>query len=200
MRSVDWESFRPNFFVIGTPAVIAKLPASYITSLHLPEDKRGAVNALVERFPNLSVIDIGAVLAQVKGTIDQVTEVVELVFLFTLAAGVLVLVAAIHATQDERLREGAVMRVLGARRAQLRFAQLSEFLVIGVIAAFVAVIAANGIAGSIATRVFDLPWAPNLRLSLEVAATGIALVVLAGWFTTRRTVAAPPSETLRALG
>ncbi|MBI2398430.1 MAG: FtsX-like permease family protein [Xanthomonadales bacterium] len=200
LRSVDWESFRPNFFVIGTPATVAKLPASYITSLHLPELKRGAVNALVERFPNLSVIDIGAVLAQVKGTIDQVTEVVELVFLFTLAAGVLVLVAAIHATQDERLREGAVMRVLGARRAQLRFAQLSEFLVIGVIAAFVAVIAANGIAGSIATRVFDLPWAPNLRLSLEVAATGIALVVLAGWFTTRRTVAAPPSETLRALG
>ena len=119
--------------------------------------QRGAVNALVDRFPNLSVIDIGAVLAQVKGTIDQVTEVVELVFLFTLAAGVLVLVAAIHATQDERLREGAVMRVLGARRAQLRFAQLSEFLVIGLIAAFVAVLAANGIAGSIATRVFDLP-------------------------------------------
>lgn len=200
LHAVELGELPPNFFVIGTPATIAKLPASYITSLHLPEHERGAVNALVESFPNLSVIDIGAVLAQVKGTTDQVTEVVELVFLFTLAAGVLVLVAAIHATQDERLREGAVMRVLGARRAQLRFAQLSEFLVIGLIAAFVAVIAANGIAGSIATRVFDLPWAPNLRLSLEVAAIGIALVVLAGWFTTRRTVAAPPSETLRALG
>ena len=165
----------------------------------MPDAKRDVVNALVERFPNLSVIDIGAVLAQVKGTVEQVTEVVELVFLFTLAAGVLVLVAAIHASQDERLREGTVMRVLGARRGQLRLAQLSEFAVIGAIAALVAVIAANGIAASIATRVLDLPWTPNLALSLKVAGMGLGLVVLAGWWTTRRTVAAPPADTLRAL-
>ena len=199
LRKVDWESFRPNFFVLGTPATVAKLPASYITSVHVAPERRGAMNTLIERFPNLSVIDIGAVLAQVQGTATQVTEVVELVFLFTLAAGVLVLVAAIHASQDERLREGTVMRVLGARRRQLRLAQLSEFLVIGLIAATVAVVAANGIAASIATRVFDLPWTPNLQLSLEVAAIGLALVVSAGWFSTRRTVAAAPTETLRAL-
>ena len=199
LRKVKWESFRPNFFVLGTPATIATLPTSYITSLHVPESQRGAVNALIERFPNLSVIDIGAVLTQVKGTVEQVTEVVELVFLFTLAAGVLVLFAAIHASQDERLREGSVMRVLGARRGQLRLAQLSEFLVIGLIAAAVAVIAANGIAASIAVRVLELPWTPNLRLSLEIAAIGLALVLAAGWFSTRRTVAAPPAETLRAL-
>jgi putative ABC transport system permease protein len=110
-----------------------------------------------------------------------------------------VLVAAIHASQDERLREGTVMRVLGARRGQLRLAQLSEFLVIGLIAATVAVVAANGIAASIATQVFDLPWTPNLALSLRVAGLGLGLVVLAGWWTTRRTVAAPPADTLRAL-
>ena len=199
LRKVKWESFRPNFFVLGTPATIATLPTSYITSLHVPESRRSAVNALVDRFPNLSVIDIGAVLTQVKATVDQVTEVVELVFLFTLAAGVLVLAAAIHASQDERLREGSVMRVLGARRAQLRLAQLSEFLVIGLIAATVAVIAANGIAANIAVHVLALPWTPNLRLSLEIAASGLALVLAAGAFSTRRTVAAPPAETLRAL-
>jgi putative ABC transport system permease protein len=199
LRKVDWESFRPNFFVLGTPATIAKLPASYITSLHVPEAKGSVVNALVERFPNLSVIDVGAVLAQVQGTVVQVTQVVELVFLFTLAAGVLVLVAAIHASQDERLREGTVMRVLGARRGQLRLAQLSEFLVIGLIAVSVAVVAANGIAASIATQVFDLPWTPNLALSLRVAGPGLLLVVFAGWITTRRTVAAPPADTLRTL-
>lgn len=199
LRSVQWESFRPNFFVLGTPATIAKLPASYITSLHVPDARRGAVNALVERYPNLSVIDIGAVLAQVKGTVEQVTEVVELVFLFTLAAGVLVLVAAIHASQDERLREGTVMRVLGARRGQLRLAQVSEFLVIGLIAAVVAMVAANGIAASIATQVFDLPWMPNIALSLQVGGLGLLLVVVAGAWATRRTVAAPPADTLRAL-
>lgn len=199
LRSVQWESFRPNFFVLGTPATIAKLPASYITSLHVPDAQRGAVNALVERYPNLSVIDIGAVLAQVKGTVEQVTEVVELVFLFTLAAGVLVLVAAIHASQDERLREGTVMRVLGARRGQLRLAQVSEFLVIGLIAAVVAMVAANGIAASIATQVFELPWTPNIALSLQVGGLGLLLVVVAGTLATRRTVAAPPADTLRAL-
>lgn len=199
LRSVQWESFRPNFFVLGTPATIARLPASYITSLHVPDAQRGAVNALVERYPNLSVIDIGAVLAQVKGTVEQVTEVVELVFLFTLAAGVLVLVAAIHASQDERLREGTVMRVLGARRGQLRLAQVSEFLVIGLIAAVVAMVAANGIAASIATQVFELPWTPNIALSLQVGGLGLLLVVVAGTLATRRTVAAPPADTLRAL-
>ena len=185
--------------MLGTPATIKSLTASYITSLHVDDTQVGAINALVGQYPNLSVIDIGAVLAQVRATADQVTEVVEVVFLFTMAAGVLVLMAAIHATQDERLREGAVMRVLGARRAQLRLAQLSEFLVIGLIAASVAVLAANGIAASIAIRVFDLPWAPNVALSAYAALAGVASVVLAGWFTTRRTVAAPPSETLRAL-
>ncbi len=200
LRKVEWESFRPNFFVLGTPATLDGLSTSYITSLHVNEAQAASVNALVEQFPNLSVIDIGAVLAQVRATADQVTEVVEIVFLFTLAAGVLVLLAAIHATQDERLREGAVMRVLGAKRAQLRLAQLSEFLVIGLIAGGVAVVAANAIAASIAIRVLDLPWTPNLALSATATATAIAAVVGAGWLTTRRTVSAPPSETLRALG
>lgn len=199
LRTVDWMTFRPNFFVLGTPPTIGTLSASYITSVHVDDAQGKAINTLINRYPNLSVIDIGAVLAQVRSTMERVTEVVELVFLFTLAAGLLVLMAAVHATQDERLREGAVMRVLGARRAQLRFAQLSEFLVIGLIAGLVAVVAANGIAASIAVRVLELPWSPNLPLSASIAAIGIVAVVLAGWFTTRRTVAAPPSETLRAL-
>ena len=98
---------------------------------------------LVERFPNLSVIDVDAVLKQVRTTADQVSIVVQVVFWFALAAGVLVLLAAISASQDERLLEGGVMRVLGGSRSQLRLAQASEFAAIGLIAGIVASVAAS---------------------------------------------------------
>jgi len=116
LRKVDWESFRPNFFVVGSPGSLDGYPMSHITSVHVPATRGNAANELVLRFPNLSVIDIDAVLNQVRSTADQVSKAVEYVFYFTLAAGLLVLVAAVTATQDERLLEGGVMRVLGANR------------------------------------------------------------------------------------
>ncbi|MBK8283909.1 MAG: FtsX-like permease family protein [Ahniella sp.] len=199
LRTVQWESFRPNFFVLGSPGTLKGLSASYITTAQVNTKQEPAMNALVAQFPNLTVIDVGAILEQVTRIATQVTEVVEMVFLFTLAAGVLVLVAAINATQDERLREGAMLRVLGARRGQVRFAQVSEFLVIGSIAGLVAVFAANGITGSIARGVFGLDWQPDIVASVVTMLAAIALVVASGWFSTRKTIAAPPSETLRAL-
>jgi len=199
LRTVQWESFRPNFFVLGSPGTLKGVSASYITTARVSDEQVPAMNRLVERFPNLTVIDVGAILEQVTRIATQVTEIVELVFLFTLAAGVLVLVAAINATQDERLREGAMLRVMGARHGQVRFAQISEFLVIGGIAGLVAVFAANGITGAIARGVFELPWQPDPVASGLTMLGAIALVVAAGWFSTRKTIAAPPSETLRAL-
>lgn len=199
LRTVKWESFRPNFFVVGSPGTLNNITASYITTMRVEPNQVANVNAMVARYPNLTVIDVSAILEQVTRIAAQVTEIVEWVFLFTLAAGVLVLVAAIHATQDERLREGSLLRVMGARRGQVRFAQVSEFLVIGVISGCVAVVAANGIAGSIAKGVFELDWQPNYSTSAMTLLAAILLVVSAGWFSTRKTLSAPPSETLRAL-
>ncbi|AVP96758.1 permease [Ahniella affigens] len=199
LRTVKWESFRPNFFVLGSPGTLKNITASYITTARVAPEQTASINALVQRFPNLTVIDVGAILEQVTRIAAQVTEIVEWVFLFTLAAGVLVLVAAIHATQDERLREGSLLRVMGARRGQVRLAQVSEFLVIGLIAGSVAVLAANGIAGSIAKGVFDLDWQPDYSTSGLTLLAAVLLVVAAGWFSTRKTLSAPPSETLRAL-
>jgi putative ABC transport system permease protein len=199
LRRVTWESFRPNFFVVGQPAAIEALPRSYITSVHVAEDRRAAMNELVRRFPNLSVIDIEATLEQVQSTADQVAKAVEYVFWFTLAAGLLVLVATVTATQDERLLEGGVMRVLGANRRQLRLAQLAEFAVLGLIAGLVAAIAANAIAGAIATRVFEMNWLPDWRVAAVGALVGIIAVTLTGLAATRRVVTTPPSQTLRAI-
>ncbi len=199
LRKVDWESFRPNFFVIASTGALEAYPASYITAVTVPPARPRFTADLVARFPNLSVIDIDAVLAQVRTTADQVSTVVEVVFWFALAAGVLVLLAAVSASQDERLLEGGVMRVLGGSRRQLRLAQASEFAAIGLLAGLVAAIAASLLAGVIATRVFDLPWQPDWGLAAVGGGLGLLAALLAGLFATRRVLDAPPSVTLREL-
>ncbi|HSM12035.1 MAG TPA: FtsX-like permease family protein [Lysobacter sp.] len=199
LRSVEWESFRPNFFVIASPGALDGFPASYITAVNVPPQATRFTAELVARFPNLSVIDIDAVLDQVRATADQVSTVVEVVFYFSLVAGLLVLMAAVSASQDERLLEGGVMRVLGGSRRQLRAAQASEFIAIGLLAGITAAIAASVLAGVVAVRVFDLPWQPDWRMAAVGAAVGVLAALAAGMFATRRVLDAPPSVTLREL-
>lgn len=199
LRSVEWESFRPNFFVIASPGALEGFPASHVTAVSVPPTQTRFTASLVERFPNLSVIDVDAVLKQVRATSDQVSKVVQVVFWFSLAAGVLVLLAAISASQDERLLEGGVMRVLGGSRRQLRMAQASEFAAIGLLSGLVAAIAASILSGVIATKVFDLPWEANWTLAAVGGAIGMAAALVAGLAATRRVLDAPPSVTLREL-
>lgn len=199
LRSVDWESFRPNFFVLASPGALDGYPASYITAVSVPPEDARFTAELVGAFPNLSVIDVDAVLQQVRTTADQVSVVVQAVFWFSLAAGVLVLLAAVSASQDERLLEGGVMRVLGGSRRQLRLAQASEFAAIGLLAGLVAAIAASLLSGVVATQVFDLPWRPNWAMAAVGGALGMAVTLVAGLVATRRVVDAPPALTLREL-
>lgn len=198
-RSIEWESFRPNFFVVASPGALDGYPASHITAVRVPPEATRFTADLVQRFPNLSVVDIDAVLTQVRSTADQVSTVVQVVFWFSLAAGVLVLLAAVSASQDERLLEGGVMRVLGGRRAQLRLAQASEFAAIGLLSGLVAAIAASVLAGVIAVQVFDLPWTPSWALAAVGGSIGVLMTLLAGLWATRKVLDAPPSVTLRAL-
>lgn len=199
LREVDWESFRPNFFVLFSPGALEGYPASWITAVSVPQGDTAFSRALVQRYPNVSVIDIDAVLQQVRSTADQVSTVVEVVFWFALAAGLLVLLAAVSASQDERLLEGGVMRVLGASRRQLRLAQASEFAAIGLLSGLVAAIAATVLAGVVATRVFDLPWEPDLAMAALGGFAGMAAALAAGLWATRRVLDAPPAVTLREL-
>lgn len=199
LREVDWESFRPNFFVLVSPGALEGYPASHITAVSVPPEQGGFTAALVERFPNLTVIDIGAVLEQVRSTADQVSAVVEVVFWFSIAAGVLVLMAAVTASQDERLREGGVMRTLGGSRRQLRLAQASEFAAIGLLSGVVAALGASVLAGVLATQAFDLPWSPDWGMAVAGAFAGLVAALAAGLFATRRVLDAPPSVVLREL-
>ncbi len=198
-REIEWESFRPNFFVVASPGALDGYSASYITAVAVPRGDTAFTRMLVTEFPNLSVIDVDQVLDQVRATADQVSTVVEVVFWFSLAAGVLVLLAAVSASQDERLLEGGVMRVLGGSRRQLRMAQASEFAAIGLISGLVAAIAASILSGVVATRVFSLPWQPNLRMAAVGGGLGMLAALVAGLLATRRVLDAPPSVTLREL-
>ncbi|MEZ5455006.1 MAG: FtsX-like permease family protein [Lysobacteraceae bacterium] len=196
---MKWESFRPNFFVIGNASALQSQPASYISAVRVPRGDATTTRALVEPYPNISVIDVDAVIEQVQNTARQATAAVEYVFYFTLAAGLLVLAAAVSASQDERLLEGSVMRVLGASQRQLRLAQASEFLAIGLIASVIAAIAANALTGVIATQVFDLDWQPNGTALFLLGGFGVLVVLAAGLWATRHAIASPPAQMLRSL-
>jgi putative ABC transport system permease protein len=196
VRKLDWDSMRPNFFFIATPALLADFPASYVTSFHAPADARLTLR-LSQAFPNLTVIDVGAILREVQTVMDQLIGAVQVVFLFALAAGVLVLYAALLATQDERTHEAAVMRALGASRAQVLAAQRAEFAVLGAIAGLLASLGATAIGWTLAARVFELDYAWNGRIWLAGPALGLACVLFNVWAGARAALSRPPMAALR---
>ena len=170
LRKVDWDSFKPNFFVIASPKLLRGYPASWITSFHLPAGREDVVSGLVREFPNVSVIDLSALMAQFQRITDQVSRAVEFVFLFAIAAGLVVLFAAIASTQDERIFEGAILRTLGASRRQLAILQLAEFLAIGLLSGAVAAAGSVALAMVLADREHvEAELVGQLRLLHEVA-------------------------------
>jgi putative ABC transport system permease protein len=199
VRKVDWDSFRPNFFVLANPALLQGYPASWITSFHLPAGRDEVIAGLVQRFPNVSVIDLTALMLQFQRITDQVSRAVEFVFLFAIAAGLVVLFAAITSTQDERVFEGAILRTLGASRRQMMILQLAEFLAIGLLAGTVAAAGAVGLAMVLSDRVLGVPYEFTWKLPLIGLFAGGIGVALAGLLGTRRAVSSPPLQTLRAV-
>jgi putative ABC transport system permease protein len=199
IRKVDWDSFRPNFFVLASPGVLDKYPASWITSFHLERSGEAVVSGLVQRFPNVSVIDMTALMAQFQRITDQVSRAVEFVFIFAIAAGLVVLFAAITSTQDERVFEGAILRTLGASRRQMMILQLAEFLAIGLLSGTVAAGGAVALATVLSDKVLGVPYDFHWPLPLAGLLAGGIGVALAGLIGTRRAVASPPLQTLRAV-
>jgi len=199
LRKVEWDSFKANFFVIASPGVLERYPASYITSFHLKPGNESVVNGLVQKFPNLSVIDMTAIMAQVRTITNQVADAVSFVFLFALAAGLVVLYAAIATTQDERVFDAAIMRTLGANRRQMVVLQLAEFLAIGVLSGLIASGGALALATVLSERVLNVPYAINYWIPLIGIVGGGLGIALAGLLGTRRAVSTAPLVTIRGL-
>jgi putative ABC transport system permease protein len=200
LRSVEWDSFNVNFFVVAPPGLLESYPATYVTSFHLGGGQSGTLNALVKAFPNVVLIDIAQALAQIQAMMDQAALAIQFVFLFTLAAGLMVLYAAVASTQDERLFQATIMRALGASRVQIRRAHLAEFTLIGAVAGCVAATGATGLAYFVAHRFLHLDYAPDPAVWLIGIAAGALGVAAAGHLGTRRVLEAAPLQVLRALG
>jgi len=200
LRKVDWDSFRVNFFALLAPGALDAQPATYIAAFRAPPVAGGWLSALVQQFPNILVIDVGEILHQVQTIVDQVARAIEFVFLFTLAGGLLVLQAAIASTQDERRRDAAVLRTLGASQRQLQGAQIAEFLLLGSLAGLVAAGGATAIGWALADRVFNVRYDGDPLIWVYGIVGGALAVTLAGWLGTRATVRQPPLAILRQLG
>ncbi len=188
-----------NFFVIAPPGLLEGYPATYVTSLHLPQGQVAVLNALVKRFPNIVLIDVAQALAQVQRMMDQVARAVQFVFLFTLVAGLAVLYAAIASTQDERLFQATILRTLGASRAQINRAHLAEFTAIGAVAGFVAACGASGLGYFLAKRFLHIEYAPDPAVWLIGIVGGALGVAFAGYIGTRRVLNVAPLKVLRAV-
>ncbi len=199
LRKVEWDSFRANFFVVAPPQLLKGLPVSYMTSLFVPSAQAATLNELVRDFPNLIVIDVAQIMAQVQKMMDQVTNAVQFVFLFTLAAGLLVLYAAIASTRDEREYEAAVMRTLGASRRQIAATQFAEFSLMGALAGLLAAAGASVLGYALALNVLHVPYLANHWIWLIGVVAGSTGIAFAGMLGARRVLAAPPLQSLRRI-
>ncbi|MDB5803358.1 MAG: putative ABC-type transport system involved in lysophospholipase biosynthesis, permease component [Betaproteobacteria bacterium] len=197
LRKLSWDSMRVNFFVIVNPKLLSPFPATYITSFHLPAGKEAMADEMVARMPNLTLIDVSAMIRQIKGVIDQVVEAVQFIFLFTLAAGMTVLYAALTASQDERTREAGILRSLGASSAQLKRAQWAEFILTGALAGLFASAIAFSVGYAVTVFVLDLPPGFNPWLWLAGIFSGAVCTMAGGWLALAGALKRPPMATLR---
>lgn len=196
LRKVDWGSMRANFYAMFPVAEMADLPATYMTAFKAP-DTAGFDNALVRQFPNITAVDASSTLLQVQRVLDQVVSAVEFLFGFTLAAGLVVLFAAVTATREERAREYAIMRAVGAKGSLLRQVQRAELAGVGMLAGFLASAVAAVIGWALASQVFEFPWTMSIWVLPAGAVAGAVLALAAGWWGLREVLNRPVVQTLR---
>ncbi len=198
LRAVNWETFRPNFFVLASPALLEQHGADWMTAYRATGEQVQAVAGIAREFPGVTVLDVEALIEQVRSVIDQGTRAVEYVFLFSLVAGLVVLVAAVNASREERRAEIGLLRALGASRGRIRRHVVAEFGSLGAIAGALAGLGASVIGWAITQRAFDLPYAFNPWLLVIGVGGGALGIALAGLMTTRRLVDESPMGVLRS--
>jgi putative ABC transport system permease protein len=208
LRKVDWASMHVNFFVMFPLAEMPEMPVTYIAAYRAPESvpaslgrpgdgAAGFDNALVRRFPNITNVDMSSTIAQVQRVLNQVVRAVEFLFGFTLASGLIVLFAAVSATREERAREFAIMRALGAGQRLLGNVQRAELAGVGLLAGFLASAVAIGVGWAMARYVFDFSWTASPWVLLMGSVVGATLALAAGWWGLREVLRRPVVETLR---
>jgi putative ABC transport system permease protein len=196
-RTVRWDTFRPNFFMVVSPGVLETALGTYVAALQIPAERRTLLADFARQFPEITVYDVGAILEQVRGVMDKATMTVQYVFGFTLLAGITVLLAAIQATRDERRYESAMLRTLGASRNTVLRGVAAEFATLGLLSGTLAAIGATVAGYFIANRLFDIEYSVDPMVWLFGLLAGALLVGVSGTLATRSVVNHPPATTLR---
>jgi len=199
LRKVEWDSMRANFFAVTPPGVLERFNPNYISSFHLPLRADGPLNQLLREYPNLTIIDVAALMQQVRGIMQKMSSTVQYVFAFSLIAGSAVLYAALVATHEERILDATLLRVFGASRRQVAIAYIAEFSCIGLIAALVAVIAANLLAYYMSAHIFNIPFTFNFGLALMAMLISASIIPFAAWLGLRRFLNIPPRQLLNSI-
>ncbi|MBL1142559.1 MAG: FtsX-like permease family protein [Proteobacteria bacterium] len=199
LRWLEWDSFNVNFFVVANPEALSSHPSTFITSFYLPESKRGLLVDLVKQFPSITVLDMDAILTQVKSIMQQVIRAVEFVFIFTLLTGFTVLFAAIQSTHDERTNETAMMSALGASRKQIVSGLVAEFLFLGLITGILSAVAASIIELVLAEYIFKIHIDFNPLIWILTPIVCCLIIVSAGLFGTRKVLSTSPMAVLRKI-
>jgi putative ABC transport system permease protein len=196
LRKVDWGSMRVNFFAMYPSDEMKDLPITYISAFRAPEDRQFD-NQLIRSFPNVTNVDTTATVSQVQRVLGQVIRAVEFLFAFTLAAGLVVLFAAISATRAEREREYAILRAVGASSDLLRYMQRAELLGVGFLAGLQSSAVAVLVGWALAHYVFEFAWTASVWVPLVGAIAGAVLALMAGWWSLRGILLTPVVQTLR---
>ena len=199
IRKINWDSFQPNFFLVLSPGALDNLPTTYISSMRIADEKQPMLIDLMRQHPSISVIDLGAILQQVRGIIEKATLAVQAVFVFTLAAGIAVLFAAVQSTIDERRFESAMLRALGARKRTVFSGVMAEFAALGAAAGLLASAGASILAPVVAVQLFQLPYEFSPLIWIAGIGAGIFLVCISGFFAARGAVNAAPVDVLRGV-
>jgi putative ABC transport system permease protein len=197
LRFIEWDSLQPNFFLVFSPGDVRYLPQTYLSSLYIPDERRGVLKTLLKNYPSVTLLDLEITLAQVRDIIDKASAAIQYVFLFTLLAGIVVLLAAIQVTRDERRFESAILHTLGARRRQILQGIAAEFIALGALSGFLAALGASAVGYALARFVFDLSYSIDPVLWLAGLLSGAVVVGLTGTLATRKAVTEPPVRVLR---
>jgi putative ABC transport system permease protein len=197
-RTINWDSFQPNFFMVLSPGALDDFPTTFVASLKMDQQEKDVLVDLVRSHPTVSVIDLDIILEQVKNILDKASLAVQAVFVFTLAAGIAVLFAAVQSTIDERRFESAMLRALGVRRRTVMLGVLTEFAALGFAAGLLAAAGASILAAVVAVQLFELPYNFNPALWGAGLLGGVFLVCGSGFIAARGAINASPVDVLRA--
>ncbi len=197
IRTVQWESFRPNFYMIFPEQALQDMPATWLNSFYLDSEDKLLLNGLITQFPTMTLLDLDAVINQVQKMLAQSTIAVEAMLAALLLAGLLVMMSVIESSIDERLREGALIRSLGGTRRQLLIMQIGEFVLFGILAGLLAACGTELTSYLLNTRVFELSWQPVWFIWVALPLLGAIVLGAAGWLGIRRVISQSPANILK---